>query len=95
MTTKKLKHNLVAPIATDISQVKKAPRATSDEGQVTGSAFSAMAVVSTYMKSGTTDDSEIMNRLYEQADVVLQGDMSQVESMCHRPAYRIHSVIGV
>lgn len=74
------------------ADLRKPPdRATDNASFITGGAVPAMMLVGSYL-SPSTDSLDILNRLYQQADALLEGDMSQVQTMLLHQAVALQAM---
>lgn len=92
MTTNKPAQKLkTSPVPVPVGEVNPVSGDAGYASLVTGSAFPATFIVSSYL-GGSTEPYDILKQLHKQADAVHQGDMAQVESMLMHQAVALQSM---
>ena len=91
MTDKKMISNPTGSAQSKMVEILTARKARDNASLITNSAVPATAIVSNYGGS-TTEPKDVLARLHEQADAVLDGDMSQPETMLFHQAVALQSI---
>lgn len=90
-TNKPAQKSKTSPVPVPVGEVNPVSGDAGYASLVTGSAFPATFIVSSYL-GGSTEPYEILKQLHKQADAVHQGDMAQVESMLMHQAVALQSM---
>lgn len=92
-TNKPAQKSKTSPVPVPVGEVNPVNGDAVYASLVTGSAFPATFIVSSYL-GGSTEPRDILKQLHKQADAVHQGDMAQVESMLMHQAVALQSMFA-
>lgn len=93
MTSKKESSKLTLSNSAKVSEIEPPRKAKDYASLLTNSAFPSTVIISSY-GGKTTNPEDILSRLHGQADSVLEGDTSQLETMQLHQAIALQSIFS-